>query len=163
MNTFIMTHQMHIGNNFVTQNAQNVVVWLSKGQAWVYFWCNSRAQTNLLDSNDSKSIRSKQWIHSSWLIKCILGITVAHRMTKILRFDSTNGKHGGIFGAIPGHKVTYWGRTQKVSGLSHEYIHHDSSNAYWEQLCHTECPKFGGWTLEMENMGVFLVQFQGTN
>ena len=85
------------------------------------------------------------------------------RMPKMLWFDSTNGKHGGILGAIPGHKLTYWVMTQKVSGPSHEYIHHDSSNAYWEQLCHIECPKFCGLTLQMANMGVFLVQFQGTN
>ena len=68
-----------------------------------------------------------------------------------------------IFGQIPGHKLYYWVMTPKVSGPSHEYIYHDSSNAYWEQLCHTECQKCCGLTLQMANMMVFLVKFQGTN
>ena len=80
-------------------------------------------------------------------------------MLEMWWFHSPNGKHEGILGAIPGHKLTYWVMTPKVSDPSHEYIYHDSSNAYWEQLCHTEFPKFGGLTLEMAIMGVFLVQF----
>ena len=146
MNTFLMTHQIHIGNNFVTQNAVNVVVWLSKWQTWGYFWCNSRAQTNWL-GNDSKSIRSKLWIHLSWLIKCILGTTLPLRMPKMLWFDSQNGKHDeGIFGAIPGHKQSHLVMTTKVFVPGHECISHDLRNAcweqllnaYWEQLCHTQ-------------------------